>query len=139
MSTHEQFADDLALYAVGALAGEDRAAMETHLVGCSAWRVGMDHLRGDGALLALSTLGPKPPQRARQRLLDAVAKEPRVPVKVTRTEARRPWWGVLGWAATAAVIVFAASLWRGEFFLQGAFAAGGLAGGAGGGGNEESG
>jgi len=112
MSTHEQFADDLALYAVDALTGEDRAAMETHLAGCSACRVELEQLRGDGALLALSTLGPKPPQRARQRLLDAVAKEPRVPARVAQTETRRSWWGVLGWAATAAAIVFAASLWK---------------------------
>src|ERR1700691_1019679 len=107
MSAHEQFADDLALYAVDALAGEDRAAMETHLAGCSACRLELEHLRGDGALFALSTLGPKPPQRARQRLLDAVAKEPRVPVKVAETGSRRSWWGALGWAATAVVIVLA--------------------------------
>jgi len=112
MSAHEQFADDLALYAVDALAGEDRAALEAHLAGCSACRLELEQLRGDGALLALSTLGPKPPQRARQRLLDAVAKEPRGPVKVVETRTRRSWWGVLGWAATAAVIVFAASLWK---------------------------
>lgn len=111
MSAHEQFADDLALYAVDALTGEDRAAMETHLAGCSACRLELEQLRGDGALLALSTLGPKPPQRARQRLLDAVAKEPRVPVAL-KTAPRRSWWGILGWAATAAVIVFAASLWK---------------------------
>ena len=112
MSAHEQFADDLALYAVDALAGDDRTALEAHLAGCSECRMELEQLRGDGALLALSTLGPKPPQRARQRLLDAVAKEPRVPLTVTKTEARRSWWGVLGWAATAAVIVFAASLWK---------------------------
>ena len=73
MSAHEQFADDLSLYAVDALAGEDRPALESHLAGCSACRLELEQLRGDGALLALSTLGPKPPQRARQRLLDAVA------------------------------------------------------------------
>src|SRR5580700_1942149 len=112
MSAHDQFADDLALYAVDVLAGEDRAALEAHLAGCSTCRLELEQLRGDGALLALSTLGPKPPQRARQRLLDAVAKEPRVPVKVAQTRTRRSWWGVLGWAATAAVIVFAASLWK---------------------------
>src|ERR1700685_4139303 len=118
MSAHEQFADDLALYAVDALTGEDRAALEAHLVGCSACRLEPEQLRGDGALLALSTLGPKPPQRARQRLLDAVAKEPRVLVKVAETRTRRSWWGVLGWAATAAVIVFAASLWKQNAALE---------------------
>jgi hypothetical protein len=112
MAAHEQFADDLALYALDALTGEDRAVIEKHLAGCAACRLELEQLRGDGALLALSTLGPKPPQRARQRLLDAVAKEPRVPLKVEQTVGRRPWWGALGWAATAAVVVFAASLWK---------------------------
>jgi hypothetical protein len=31
---------------------------------------------------------------------------------------RRSWWGFLGWAATAAVIVFAASLWKENFALK---------------------
>jgi hypothetical protein len=75
MTDHEQFADDLALHALNALEGEDRVKLEKHLATCSACRLELEQLRGDGALLALSTLGPKPPLRARQRLLDAVAKE----------------------------------------------------------------
>src|SRR5579863_32009 len=99
MAAHEQFAEDLALYALDALAGEDRVALEKHLAGCAACRLELEQLRGDAALLALSTLGPKPPQRAKQRLLDAVAKEPRITAKATKAEARRSWWGALGWAA----------------------------------------
>ena len=126
MSAHEQFADDLSLYALDALGGEDRAALEAHLAGCAACRLELEQLRGDGALLALSTLGAKPPARARQRLLDAVAKEPRIAARVEpgasqqsslrqsslRQPSRRSWWGILGWAAAAAMIVFAASLWK---------------------------
>jgi hypothetical protein len=41
----------------------------------AACRLELEQLRGDGALLALSTAGPRPPVRARQRLLDTVAKE----------------------------------------------------------------
>jgi len=117
MSGHEQFADDLALHALNALEGEDRATLEKHLATCGECRLELEQLRGDGALLALSTLGPRPPARARQRLLDAVAKE--AAASAARTESthatgkpRRSWWGALGWAATAAVIVFAASLWK---------------------------
>jgi anti-sigma-K factor RskA len=120
MTEHEQFAEDLALYALNVLEGEDRVQLEKHLANCSACRVELEHLRGDGALLALSTVGPRPPQRARQRLLDAVAKEaaPALSQKARKDQARnaagarRSWWGVLGWAATAAVLVFAASLWK---------------------------
>src|SRR6202451_4373023 len=112
MSQHEQYAEDLALYALNTLEGEERVNLEKHLATCGDCRLELEQLRGDGALLALSTLGPKAPARARQRLLDAVAKEPRELVKAADTRTRRSWWGVLGWAATAAVIVFAASLWK---------------------------
>jgi anti-sigma-K factor RskA len=120
MTEHEQFAEDLALYALSVLEGEDRAQLEKHLATCSTCRVELEHFRGDGALLALSTVGPRPPQRARQRLLDSVAKEA-APALAQKTRqagapitvgARRSWWGVLGWAATAAILVFAASLWK---------------------------
>jgi anti-sigma-K factor RskA len=111
MNEHEQFADDLALYALDALHGEDRARVDEHLAACAACRLELENLRGDTALLALSTTGPRPPQRVRKRLLDALAREPRVP-KLVQTSARRSWWGVLGWAAAAAVLVLAAALWQ---------------------------
>lgn len=75
MTDHEQFAEDLTLYALNALEGDDRASLEKHLATCATCRLELEQLRGDGALLALSALGPKPPVRSRQRLLDAVAKE----------------------------------------------------------------
>jgi hypothetical protein len=122
VSEHEQFGEDLALYALNALTGEERANLEKHLATCAACRLELEQLRGDGALLALSTAGPRPPVRARQRLLDAVAKEaasaPTLSQKMRKDGApgvmppRRSWWGVLGWAATLAVLVFAASLWK---------------------------
>ena len=115
MSQHEQYAEDLALYALNAIEGEDRAALELHLATCADCRLELEQLRGDGALLALSTMGPKPPARARRRLLDAVAKESAASATSRSQDARgtrRSWWGALGWAATAAVIVFAASLWK---------------------------
>ena len=75
MSEHEQYAEDLALYALEALTGEDRARVEEHLATCAACRLEVEQLRGDAALLALSAAGPRAPQRARQRLLEAVARE----------------------------------------------------------------
>jgi anti-sigma-K factor RskA len=127
MSVHEQFAEDLALYALNALEGEDRAILEKHLATCSECRLELEQLRRDGALLALSTIGPKPPARARQRLLDAVAKDAAASPTSRAQNARemghpsapqRSWWGALGWAATAAVIVFAASLWKENIALK---------------------
>jgi anti-sigma-K factor RskA len=129
MSAHEQFDEDLALYALDALSGEERANLEKHLATCTSCRLELEQLRGDGALLALSTLGPKPPARARQRLLDAVAKEAAAASTLSQTARkdgaprvaatpRASWWGWLGWAATAAVIVFASSLWKENLGLR---------------------
>ncbi len=120
MTGHEQFGDDLALYALNALAGEERLQLEKHLATCAECRVELEQLRGDGALLALSTTGPKPPLRSRQRLLDAIAKEAAASPasQMHNVDARKPWWGWLGWAATVAMMVFAASLWKENAALQ---------------------
>src|ERR1017187_9784058 len=117
MSEHERYAEDLALYALDALRGEDRARVDEHVATCAACRRELEQLRGDTALLALSTTGPRPPQRARQRLLDAVAREPRVP-RIVETVPPRSWWGMLGWAAAAAVLISALSLWRENAVLK---------------------
>ncbi len=111
MNSHEQYADDLALHALNALQGEDRVRLEAHLAACSSCRRELEQLRADSALLALSAAGPRPPQRSRQRLLDAIAKESPTPNSAP-TAARRSWWPVLGWAAAAAILVFTLSLWK---------------------------
>jgi anti-sigma-K factor RskA len=117
MSGHEQFAEDLALYALSALTGDERASLEQHLATCTACRLELEQLRGDGALLAFSTMGPKPPLRARQRLLDAVAKE--AAASATRSQSARTTarphsllWGLLGWTTAVALIVFGAEMWK---------------------------
>lgn len=103
MSVHEQFADGLALYALGALQGEERQAVEKHLEECSACRQELEKLRGDVALLAFSVGGPKPPARSRERLMAAISKEPR-PVQL-RQRKRAIWWNALEWAAAFAAIL----------------------------------
>jgi anti-sigma-K factor RskA len=110
MSAHEQFAEDLALLALGALQGEDRAAVEKHLEGCAACRLELEELRGDMAMMSMATTGPKPPQRSRQRLLDAIAKEPRATAEQTRS--RFHWWAALGWAMTVAMFLVVVQLRR---------------------------
>ena len=101
MSVHEQFAEDLALYALGVLQGDERVALEKHLEGCTACRRELEQLRGDMALMALSTAGPVPPRRARQRLLEAVAREPRR----AAAPAERGWWTLIPWVVAAALAV----------------------------------
>jgi anti-sigma-K factor RskA len=110
MSAHEQFADDLALLALGSLQGEDRVAVEKHLEGCPACRRELERLRGDMALLALSASGPAPPKRSRDRLVKAIAQEPRA----QKTPERRSsfGWTFLPWLATAAFVLLAGFFWQ---------------------------
>lgn len=112
MSAHEQFAEDLALYALNVLQGEERVALEKHLEGCAGCRSELERLRGDLALMALTTAGPAPPQRARQRLLKALAREPR------RTPAQRGWWTFVPWIAAAALALALAAVWLQNSALQ---------------------
>jgi anti-sigma-K factor RskA len=114
MSIHEQFAEDLALYALGGLQGEERVALEKHLEGCAGCRRELEQLRGDMALMALSTAGPVPPRRARQRLIEAVAREPRRDA----VSAKRGWWIVVPWVAAGALAVGLIALWLQNSDLQ---------------------
>jgi anti-sigma-K factor RskA len=114
MSVHEQFAEDLALHALGSLQGEERVALEKHLKGCAGCRRELEQLRGDMALMALSTAGPVPPRRARQRLLEAVAREP----SRAEAHARRGWWMLVPWAAAAALAVGLVVVWLQNSDLQ---------------------
>jgi anti-sigma-K factor RskA len=107
MSAHEQFAEDLALHALGGLEGEERAMVEKHLQGCAGCRRELEQLRGDMALMALSTAGPVPPRRARQRLLEAVAREPR---RATAPAGRR-LWTLVPCVAAAAIAVGLVAVW----------------------------
>jgi len=106
MSVHEQFGEDLALYALGSLQGEERSAVEKHLQSCADCRRELEQLRGDTALLGLSAAGPKPPQRSRERLMRAIAREPRF-----RPASRRQWWGLAGWATAGAMALLALAFW----------------------------
>lgn len=106
MSVHEQFAEDLALHALGVLEGDERGLLERHLEQCAACRRELEQLRGDMALMALSTAGPVPPRRARQRLLQAVGREPR------RAAAPPPgWWRLVPWVAAAALALGLVAMW----------------------------
>jgi len=114
MNGHHQIAEDLTSYALGSLEGEERAVVEKHLEECAACRRELELARGDMALLALSTAGPSPPRRARQRLMDAIAREPR------RAPApkRGLWWVLVPSLAAAAMAVVAVLFWTQNQALQ---------------------
>lgn len=115
MSSHEQFAEDLALHAVGALQADEQAALKAHLEECPGCRRELELLRGDAWLLALSTAGPKPPLRSRQQLMDAMAREPK---RVEAPARRVSWWVFATSFAAAAMAVIAVSLWTQNSLLQ---------------------
>jgi anti-sigma-K factor RskA len=126
MSVHEQFAEDLALYALGSLDGAERRAVEQHLVECASCRRELELLLGDLSLIALTTTGPTPPERARQRLISAIANEPRLPAIQSASApegAQRSWWTAFGWPAfrwvtAAALILVVIGLLRQNVTLQ---------------------
>ena len=116
-SGHERLSEDLALYALGVLDPAACATLKKHMEECAACRRELAELRGSAALLALSAGGPAPPQRSRERLLSAIAKEPAV------TNARigpvaRPWWSWLTIAVAAILLVVAAIGWRNYLQLK---------------------
>ncbi len=109
MTGHEQFAEELALYALGSLEGEAVRSLERHLEECAACRQELARLEGDMALLALTTSGPAPPQRARQRLLKAIGREPR---SLRTVFIRRRWWTLAPVFASLVLAIFGILLWR---------------------------
>lgn len=117
MNGHPQYAEALALYAMGALDNQqDLAELESHLGTCGECRRELEALRADTALLALSAVGPKPPDRVRQQLMKTIAAEPRMerrtqkPYVVGRMRPR--WFTFAPIAVMLLLAVFSMLLWR---------------------------
>lgn len=123
MNTHEQFADDLALYALEELTGAERQAFEEHLAECAACRRELLAMRSDLGLLGLGSSGPQPPARSKQRLMRAIAAEPRgasLPheVPAPAAPARSWWWSLVPAFAALGLLVLSVMLWRGNTGLR---------------------
>lgn len=103
MTVHPQFEEDLALYALGDLQGENRIALEKHLEDCASCRRELEQLRGDMALLALSAPVSSPSPRARERLMNAISREPH------RAGISKPrnWRGLIPYFAAAVLALVA--------------------------------
>jgi anti-sigma-K factor RskA len=114
MKTHEQFADDLELYALGELTGAEQESLEEHLQTCAACRRELHALRGDLGLLGLSSSGPQPPARSKERLMRVIAAEPpRVPSSAPVELPRRSsWWAWVPALAAVALFFIAIGMWR---------------------------
>jgi anti-sigma-K factor RskA len=112
MNGHLQFEEDFELYALGALDGEDKAAVEAHLAGCAECRAKLEGARGRMAFLALAAPPASPAPHVRQRVLQefrahhepAVSNQTPAPVRHPRSRWAPIW-------ALAAIILLAAAGW----------------------------
>ncbi len=114
MNTHEQFADDLALYALDELTGAERVAFEQHMQTCATCRRELQNMRADLGLLGLSSSGPQPPARSKERLMRAIAAEPRgvsVPNPDPSSSPRGSWrWSLVPALAAVGLLIVTIAL-----------------------------
>jgi anti-sigma-K factor RskA len=116
MKDHAQFAEDLALYAMGALDARECPELQAHLGTCGECRRELEALRADMALVALSATGPQPPQRSRERLMNALAGQARERQqqqpgpRLVSARQRPRWFTMLPIAAALALAVLCIGL-----------------------------
>src|SRR5271170_8089777 len=72
MNEHPTREEDFDLYALGALEGEEKRAIESHLAGCGPCAQKLAEAQGRIALLALAAPPVAPSAAVKQRLLDQV-------------------------------------------------------------------
>ncbi len=129
--THISY-DDLALYAMHALASDESAAVRLHVAGCAECRDQLSEINGDLALIASSVEQQAVPQGARQRLMDRVAAasaaagtpaqsqppaRPAVVPIAPRSAPQRSWtW--IPWGAVAALLILSVALGVKVLFLS---------------------
>ncbi len=107
MNEHPQFDEDLNLYALGILDGEDKRALESHLAGCEACAQELKEARSRVARLALAVAPETPSPKVWERLARRVHSEP---VRQRRLLAANPWrWATAALALTSLVLAVALS------------------------------
>jgi anti-sigma-K factor RskA len=111
MNGHETYETLAAVYAVGALDGDDLVQFESHLAeGCQPCATALRESRETLARLALADPPTVPPPGVKAALLARIGTAPRAAARAARA-ARAGW---LTWtAATAAVVALAAMLTSG--------------------------
>jgi anti-sigma-K factor RskA len=120
MTDHEQYRDDLPLYAVGALTGEESERLQRHLAECPACREELKGLNEAAAQIALAVEPAAPPVHFREQLMArldeqrsaaVVPNEGRHRISDHHRERRSVWF----WAPAFATLLFAlafVAVWR---------------------------
>lgn len=113
--------EDFALYALGALDGEDRQRFEAHLRSCDACQQQLAEAQSLSVLIGWTAPSLEPPPTVKAKLMDTIHKEkaarqqeaPQTVLKPVRSHAR---WGLrfsLGFAMAAIVLALICSwLWK---------------------------
>ena len=109
--------EDLALYAMQALDGEELKALRAHLPTCAECREQLQVIAGDLTTLGLSVEQHPVPDAARQRFMESIAADSPVrgtatPIAITSEPARKRSSGVswVPWAIAAALAIAVAGL-----------------------------
>jgi anti-sigma-K factor RskA len=104
MATHEQFAEDLALYMLGELDPARATDFKAHIESCAECQRELQQMRADVAAYAISTIGPAAPARARERFIQAMKSEK--PGSVSPAPTTSSWWPRFATAAFAVLALF---------------------------------
>ena len=131
MKSHQEYRDDLPLYAVGALSKDESKQLERHLAECSECREELQSFRPAASQIAMAVEPEAPPAHLKGKLLarlegersrppvaepTAVPPKPPKDQKTDRGEARKPrGWDAWFWVpafATACLAIVSVALWR---------------------------
>lgn len=100
----DEFRELVEAYAIGALEGQERAALEAHLAaGCAACAQALAESRWTVSQLAYLAPEAQPPDLLRGRLLQTVRAEASVARKGAAAKSAAPMWL---WAGVAALLIF---------------------------------
>ncbi len=129
MTAHEEYRDDLPLYAVGALTSEEAERIKRHLAECPACREELQAFEEAASHIAMAVEPQAPPARLKQQLLARLESEPpvpalpmtesplpaRTPVRSREAVREQRTRGAWFWApafATACLAIVSLGLWR---------------------------
>ena len=121
MTPHEQYGDDLPLYAVGALTKEESKQIEQHLATCAECREELRSFGEAASHIAMAVPASAPPAHVRTQLLARLEREQPATAPVTsappsRTQPARERQRLSAWFwlpafATACLAILAVGLW----------------------------